>query len=122
MLQFNQKLTTLALLAVASVSGTIFAVSNVSAQQKPASAEKDVILWSNPSSSGRSFESNVGVADLSKVGFDNKTSFIQVTNGQKWRFYKDKNFQGPFVEIGPDEARGGLGNLDKQISSFRAVK
>ena len=123
MLQFNKKLTTLALLAVASVSGSILAVSTVSAQ--PATkgdSVKDVILFDSSTPSSRpSFASNKGVADLSKVGFDNKASFVQVNNDKVWRFYQHKNFKGEYVEVGPDEARG-LSKLNNQISSFRSVK
>ncbi len=124
MLQFNKKLTTLALLAVASVSGSILAVSTVSARPATkADGVKDVILFDSSTrrSSRPSFASNKGVADLSKVGFNNKASFVQVNNGQVWRFYQDKNFKGEFVEVGPNEARG-LSKLNNQISSFRSVK
>lgn len=124
MLQFNKKLTTLAILAVASVSGSILAVSTVSAQPANRSnGVKDVTLFNSRTnrSSGQSFASNEKVADLSKVGFDNKASFVQVNNGKVWRFYQGKNFKGAFVEVGPNEARG-LTKLNNQISSFRSVK
>jgi hypothetical protein len=123
MLQFNKKLTALALLVVASAS-SIFAVSSVSARPATkADGVKDVTLFSSITNrrSGASFASNKGVADLSKVGFDNKASFVRVNNGQVWRFYEGKNFQGKFVEVGPTEARN-LGKLNKQVSSFRSVK
>jgi hypothetical protein len=124
MLQFNKKLATLALLAVASVSGSILSVSTVSAQQATkADGVKDVTLFSSTTrrSSEPSFASNKKVADLSKVGFDNKASFVQVNNGKAWRFYEGKNFKGKFVEVGPNEGRP-LTKLNKQISSFRSVK
>lgn len=120
--QFNKQLTALALLTVASVGGTILAVANVSAQTKPSGAVKDVTLWDGTNRHGASFKSNEAVKDLSKFGFDNKASSIAVNNGQKWRFYKDKNFKGEFVEIGPDEFRGNLGRLNNQVSSFRSVR
>jgi Beta/Gamma crystallin len=121
-LKFNKQLTTLALLTVTSISGAIFIVPNVSAQTQPSGTVKDVTLWDKPNRQGASFESNNGVADLSKVGFDNRASSIAVNNGQKWRFYKERNFKGPFIEIGPDEFRGNIGKLDHQVSSFRSVK
>ena len=83
---------------------------------------KDVTLFSKGINQGQSFESNQGVADLQAVGFDNKASAIQVNNGQKWPFYKDKNFQGAFIEIGPNEGCGNLGKFNRQISSFKSVK
>ncbi len=82
----------------------------------------DVTLFSNNNGRGQSFDSNVGVADLSAVGFNDKASSIAVNNGQKWRFYKDKNFQGEFIEIGPKDSRSHLGSLNRQISSFKSVK
>jgi Beta/Gamma crystallin len=122
MFKFTKKLTALALLTMTSVSGAILIVPNVSAQTQPSGTVKDVTLWDKPNRQGVSFESNNAVPDLSKVGFDNKASSIAVNNGQKWRFYKDKNFKGPFIEIGPDEFRGNIGKLDRQVSSFRSVK
>ncbi len=122
MINFNKKLTALALLVAASASGSMLAILTVSAQPYQSGGIKSVTLYSNDSSSGQSFTSNYAVADLSKVGFNDRTSFIQIDDGQKWRFYKDKNFKGEFIEVGPDIARGNLGKLDKQISSFRPVK
>jgi Mannan-binding protein/Beta/Gamma crystallin len=82
----------------------------------------DVTLFSKGLNQGQSFDSNVGVADLSTVGFNDKASSIVVNNGQKWRFYKDKNFQGEFIEVGPEDSSSNLGNLNNQISSFKSVK
>jgi hypothetical protein len=120
--QFNKQLTALALLTVASVGGGMLVVANVSAQTKPSGVVKDVTLWEGNNRQGASFASSQGVADLSRVGFDNKASSIAVNNGQKWRFYQDKNFQGQFVEIGPDESRGSIGKLNNRVSSFKSVK
>jgi hypothetical protein len=136
MLRLNKQ-TVLAILAVTSVAGSLN-MTSASARPKhqpqtPAQTQsktqpvlnresngvvKDVTL---KAADGKEFESNVGVADLSAVGFDNKAVFAAVNNGQTWRFYKDKNFQGESIDIGPDEARGFLGNLDRQISSFKAI-
>ena len=122
MSNLNKKLTTLAFLTVTSAIGTILTVSNISAQMQPSRVVKDVTLWSKPNRQGTTFESNQGVPDLSQVGFDNRASSIAVNNGQKWRFYKDKNFKGEFIEIGSDEFRGNLGKFNNQISSFKSVK
>lgn len=111
----------LALLTVTSVSGTILTVTNVSAKTQASGVVKDVTLWDGTNLQGASFASNKGVADLSKVGFNNRASSIAVNNGQKWRFYKHKNFKGEFIEIGPDEARGNIGKFNNQVSSFRAI-
>ena len=82
----------------------------------------DVTLFSHGINQGQSFDSNVAVADLSTVGFNDRASSIVVNNGQKWRFYKDKNFQGPFIEVGPESTQDNLGSLNNQISSFKSVK
>jgi Beta/Gamma crystallin len=110
--------------------GATLTLTNLSAQAqtKPVlnrnspGVVKDVTLFSKSINRGQSFESNQGIADLSAVGFDDRAAAIQVNNGQKWRFYKDKNFQGEFIEIGPNEGRGNLGNFTRQISSFKSVK
>jgi hypothetical protein len=47
---------------------------------------------------------------------------VGINNGEKWRFYKGKNFKGKFVEVRPDEFRGNLGNFNNKISSFCALK
>lgn len=117
-------------LGIATLSGATLTITHLpaQAQSKPTlnrnspGVVKDVTLFSKGINQGQSFESNQGVADLSTVGFDNKASAIQVNNGQKWRFYKDKNFQGAFIEIGPNEGRGNLGKFTRQISSFKSVK
>jgi hypothetical protein len=121
MLQFNKKLTALALLSVASVTGNMLIIDNVSAQSQVSGIVKDVTLWSKSNRQGAKFDSDKGVPDLSQVGFDNKASSIAVNNGQKWRFYEGKNFKGGFVEIGPDESRGSLGQFNNRVSSFKSV-
>lgn len=117
----DKKQTALALLAMTLLGGTILTLAQASAQTQPSGVVKDVTLWSKPNRQGASFESNKGVPDLSQVGFDNKASSIAVNNGQKWRFYKDKNFKGEFIEIGSDEFRGNLGKLNNQVSSFKSI-
>jgi hypothetical protein len=121
MFQFNKNLVVLGLSIVTLFSGNILTTTTASAQYKLAGAVKDVTLWSKKNRQGSSFESDKGVPDLSQVGFDDKASSIAVNNGQKWRFYKDKNFQGEFIEIGPNDFSGHLGHLNNQVSSFKSV-
>lgn len=80
---------------------------------------KEVTLHSNQNFQGKSLGTNNAIADLSKYGFNNITSSIQVQSGT-WRFYTGKNFQGKFIEL---EAETGLGriSLNNQISSLKAV-
>ena len=122
MLQFNKKLTTLALLSVTSITGTMLIIANVSAQPQQQGNVKDVTLWDKSNRKGAKFDSSEAVADLSRVGFDNKASSAAINNGQKWRFYADKNFKGDFVEIGADQTRNSLGKLNNRVSSFKAVR
>lgn len=117
MLNLNKQLTALALLTLSSVAGTMLTISNASAGPKQPDTVKDVTLKDQ---SGREFSSNDGVADLSKVGFDNKAVFAAVNNGQAWRFYDGKNFKGEFIQIGPDQAQG-LGKFSNKVSSFCSV-
>lgn len=121
-LQFNKRLTALALLTVTSVGGTILAVKNVSAQNTASRRVKDVTLWDRTNHRGVSFDSNTAVADLSLRGFDDRASSITVNNDQTWRFYRDKNFQGSFIEIGPGESRENLGRLNNRVSSFKVFR
>jgi hypothetical protein len=115
MLKLNKKLTALALLTVTSVAGAMLTISNASAQN--AGAVKDVVLKDR---AGRVFSSNDGVADLGKVGFDNRAVAASVNNNVAWRFYEDKNFKGEFVQIQPKQARN-LGKLANKVSSFCAL-
>jgi Beta/Gamma crystallin len=121
-LQFNKQLTALALLTVTSVGGAMLAVENVSAQNTRSRGEKSVTLWNRTNHRGASFDSNRAVSDLSLRGFDDRASSIAVNNDQTWRFYRDKNFQGSFIEIGPGESRENLGRLNNRVSSFKAVR
>ena len=112
------------------ISGATLTLTHLSAQAKPKpvlnqnspGVVKDVALFSKGINQGQSFKSNGKVADLTTVGFNDRASSIKVSNGKKWRFYKDKNFQGEFIEVGPNESRVNLGKLNKQISSFKSVK
>lgn len=81
----------------------------------------DVTLSSQSSGKGFQFGSNKAIEDLRDFGFNDATAFVAVNNNQTWRFYEDINFQGDFIEVGPDEARG-VGDFGIKISSFKAVK
>jgi hypothetical protein len=113
---------------IVTLSGATLALTHLSTQAQAQSKYnrsngiKDVTLFSKGMNKGRAFASDKGVADLSTVGFDDKAVAIQVNNGQKWRFYVDKNFQGEFIEIGPEEGRGFIGKFTRRISSFKSVK
>ncbi len=121
-LQFKKRLTALALLTVTSVGGAMLAVKDVSAQDTRSRGEKDVTLWDRTNHRGASFDSNRAVADLSLRGFNDRASSITVNNDQTWRFYRDKNFQGSFIEIEPGESLENIGRLNNRVSSFRVVR
>jgi hypothetical protein len=80
----------------------------------------DVTLSTVSNAEGDMFETNEAVADLSQVNFNDSTAFISVTNGQTWRFYEDANFQGDYIDVGPDEARF-VGDFGLEISSLQAI-
>ncbi|MBN3879128.1 MULTISPECIES: beta/gamma crystallin-related protein [unclassified Nostoc] len=113
----TRKFTVLAVLITSSIAGFAIHHTTVSAQ-----TVQDVTLWDRQIGRGTSFNTNKAVADLSKFGFNNKASAIQVNNGQKWRFYAGKNFTGEYIDIGPDEAVGNIGRLNNKISSLKAIR
>ena len=80
----------------------------------------DVTLTSQQGNQGFSFGSNKGIEDLRDFGFNNATAFIAVNNSKTWRFYESPNFQGDYIDVGPDQARN-VGDFGKKITSFRAI-
>ena len=113
----TKKFTALVVLSVSLISGIAIHKTSVSAQTVP-----DVTLWDQQIGKGASFKTNQAVADLSKVGFNDKASAIQVNNGQKWRFYAGKNFTGEYIDVGPDQAVGNIGRLNNKVSSLKAIR
>lgn len=110
-------------------SQDIYAISGVS-DLNPESAASisggaatvtDVSLFSDPNSnSGDQFNTNKAIENLSDFGFNDTTGFISVNNAQTWRFYEDADFQGDFIDVGPDEARSA-GDFGMKISSLKAI-
>ena len=82
----------------------------------------DVTLFSEAinRSEGFSFGSNKAIEDLSEYGFDDATQSISNNNGQTWRFYEDANFQGNYIDVGPNTAMD-VGEFGLSISSFQAI-
>ena len=80
----------------------------------------DVTLSSEASNQGFQFGANKAIEDLSEFGFDDATQFIAVNNTQTWRFYEDANFQGDYIDVGPDTAMN-VGEFGLSISSFQAI-
>ena len=121
MFKFNQQLTALTLLIVTSVAGSMLTISDASARpRRSRRTVKDITLQDRDRKPTDSFKSNNGVADLSKVGFDNRTDFVENNSGVAWRFYDRKNFKGQSTEVGPNTGRS-VGRLRNKISSFCAV-
>lgn len=115
MIKLDKKLTALALLTVTSFTGTMLTISNASASK--AETVSDIVLKDRR---GREFSSDDDVADLSKVGFDNKVVTASVNNNVAWRLYERKDFKGDFVLVQPKQSRY-LGKLANKVSSFCAV-
>ena len=81
----------------------------------------DITLFSGEANNkGFSFESNQGIEDLRDFGFNNNTGFIANNDSKTWRFYESPNFQGDFIEVGPDQARRA-GDFGQKITSFKAI-
>lgn len=81
----------------------------------------DVTLHSNSGQKGRTLETNKGIANLGKYGFNDITSSVAVTNDQVWRFYSDANFKGKYIDVGPDEARDLPREFNDRISSLKSI-
>jgi hypothetical protein len=80
----------------------------------------DVTLFSEDNAQGLQLGTNKKIEDLSDFGFNDATAFVAVNNGQTWRFYEDADFQGNFIDVGPDEARN-VGDFGMKISSLRSI-
>ena len=81
----------------------------------------DVTLFTDTSSNtGNEFGSDRAVSNLADVGFNDSTGFIAVNNSKTWRFYEDANFEGDFIDVGPNEARRA-GDFGFEISSFKSI-
>jgi len=39
--------------------------------------------------------------DLRRAGFNDKTSLVKITGNERWAFYKDINFKGEALILGP---------------------
>jgi hypothetical protein len=49
--------------------------------------------------------------DLRRVNFNDKTSLVKITGNERWAFYKDINFKGKPLILGP-----GQHDLSKQFA------
>jgi hypothetical protein len=77
-------------------------------------------LYEDEGFRGRRLKFSEGESDLRKWHFNDKTSSIQIVGNETWAFYRDINYQGPFVIL----LTGSypiLGNLKDSISSLRRV-
>ena len=60
-------------------------------------------------------------ANLANNNFNDATSSIIIRGNQRWRFYKNVNFRGPSVTLGPGRyPRVGQG-LNDSISSLKRI-
>jgi Beta/Gamma crystallin len=82
-------------------------------------------LYHDAGFQGRRLQFFNGENNLGKWNFNDKTSSLVISGNERWRFYRDINFQGPSVTLG----RGAyslarlnqLGIPNDSISSLRRV-
>ncbi|MDZ8235969.1 MAG: beta/gamma crystallin-related protein [Nostoc sp. ChiQUE01a] len=60
-------------------------------------------------------------ANLANNNFNNATSSIIITGNQRWRFYKNANFSGPSITLGPGRYRRVASSVNDSISSLKRI-
>jgi Beta/Gamma crystallin len=82
-------------------------------------------LYQDAGFQGRRLQFFNGETDLRKWAFNDKTSSLIISGNERWRFYRDINFQGPSVTLGRGTyslARlNQLGIPNDSISSLRRI-
>ncbi|MBW4616637.1 MAG: peptidase inhibitor family I36 protein [Desmonostoc vinosum HA7617-LM4] len=70
---------------------------------------------------GRGITFSRGDGNLVNNNFNNVTSSIIITGNERWRFYKNANFRGPFITLGPGRYRTLARGVNNSISSLRRL-
>lgn len=117
MFNFNKQLATVALLTVASVSGTMLTANNASAQSNNGCTGVVKRIELSNAQNQKVFCSQGGVRDMDQLGKQATRVTIQ---GGKWRFYTGKNFTGASVTVSGETTQAL--NLRGGVSSIRAVR
>ncbi|MEH2318044.1 beta/gamma crystallin-related protein [Nostoc sp.] len=60
-------------------------------------------------------------ANLTNNNFNDATSSIVITGNQRWRFYKNANFQGPSITLGPGRYARVARGVNDSISSLKRL-
>ena len=99
------------------------AVNELSDEVAATSSGGVAILYQDINFGGRSLRFNNGDSNLVNNNFNDETSSIVISPGERWRFYRDINFRGPSVTL-----RGGaysfvprVGIPNDWISSLRRL-
>ena len=85
-----------------------------------AASAGEITLFEDAGFRGRQVTLRSDAGDLSRMGFNDKTSSVIVRSGT-WEVCSDSNFRGRCEVIGPGEY-GRLNNMENQISSLRRVR
>ncbi|WP_375507271.1 beta/gamma crystallin-related protein [uncultured Nostoc sp.] len=60
-------------------------------------------------------------ANLANNNFNDATSSIIITGNQRWRFYKNANFKGSSVTLGPGRYRSVAQGVNDSITSIKRI-
>ncbi|RUS92238.1 hypothetical protein DSM106972_099750 [Dulcicalothrix desertica PCC 7102] len=117
MFNFNKQLATVAILTVASVSGTMLTANHASAQSNNGCTGAVKRIELRNAQNQKVFCSQRGVRNVGKLG--KQVTRVSVSGG-KWKFYTGKNFTGQSVTVSGETTRNL--NLRGGVSSFKAVR
>ncbi len=110
--------------ALTSVLAASFAAGAATAQDDPEIAEfyagpPEIVLYDFPNFNGQSLTLNADADNITRQGFNDRTSSIRVLSGN-WEVCYDANYRSRCVEITEDMRQ--LGAMDNQISSVRILR
>ncbi len=117
MFNFNKQLATVALLTVASVTGTMLTADYASAQSSNGCTGVVKRIELRNAQNQKVFCSQGAVRNTGRFGRQATRVTVQ---GGKWRFYTGRNFTGQSVTVSGETTRAL--NLRGGVSSFRAVR
>ena len=82
---------------------------------------QDIVLYQGENFSGPRFASNESVADLARVGFNDRASSVTIRGGS-WQLCSDSYYRGQCVTLQPGDypSLGAMG-LDNAVSSLREI-
>ncbi|WP_414573864.1 beta/gamma crystallin-related protein [Nostoc sp. CCY 9925] len=80
-----------------------------------------VNIFQDANFQGRGITFSNSDANLANNGFNDVTSSIVITGNERWRFYKNANFRGPSVTLGPGRYPRLSRGVNNSISSIKRI-